>query len=171
VIAGLIFFAGCATYSKTTGQGNISQADLDQSSEVALVYNLWKESQDSHPVDDRSYYSIVIRPRKPIEEDYRLKEIEGARRAGTFTLNQESLEVRTDDARRRIWFVERSAGCVIATLDRDTGETTWFPIEPPAWATLDGGVLLPHESTTQSSRTPNAEGNTAKRKDTERTTK
>jgi hypothetical protein len=70
-----------------------------------------------------------------------------ARRGNTFGCEVESfqlgeVEARADDAREKVWLVDKEAQRVVATLDCATGATTGPDDQPPTWATLDGGVRL-----------------------------
>jgi hypothetical protein len=52
------------------------------------------------------------------------------------------LEGRTDATRQRVWIVDKETGEVIATLDRSSNTVTGLRDKPPAWATMEGGVVL-----------------------------
>ena len=54
----------------------------------------------------------------------------------------EEIELRTDQERKKVWFVYKPLNHVIATVDITTGSTTGPEDPPPGWATLDGGFLL-----------------------------
>jgi len=63
-------------------------------------------------------------------------------RSGVRRFQLGRLEARSDAARDKLWIVDLDAGRIVATLDLDTMKTTGPDDEPPAWATLTGGVRL-----------------------------
>lgn len=118
------------------------QATLDYCQEVRLSFYRVHNRHAGEPERTYDQLTLELRPRSHLQSESLLKSVElkpGVER-GQFRFDD--IEVRADESRRRVWFVDREAGRVIATLDRDTGSTTGPDDEPPAWATVNGGVLL-----------------------------
>lgn len=121
------------------------QATLDDCQDVRLSYSLAHERTGDEP--ERTYDRLIleVRPREHLELRSLLKSIElkpGVQR-GQFMFDD--IEVRADESRQRVWFIDREAGRVVASLNRATGATTGPDDEPPVWATPDGGVVLEAE--------------------------
>jgi hypothetical protein len=85
---------------------------------------------------------VHIYPRKHLHFERTLKTIELTVGVPSGQLRIEHADARIDEARQKIWFVERDTDRIIATLDLETGRTTGPDDEPPAWATPDGGLPL-----------------------------
>jgi hypothetical protein len=118
------------------------QANLDDCREVSLSFSRVRDREEGQPVRSYEQLTLEVRPRPHLQFERVLKSIELKSGAGSGRFTFGEIEVRADEARRRVWFVDRKAGRVIATLDRDTGVTTGPDDEPPTWATPDGGVPL-----------------------------
>jgi hypothetical protein len=136
---------GCA-HTMSSESTRIRQAswgaELDDCREVRLSLNRVFDKEDGEP--DRAYEQLIleVRPRPHLEFESLLKSVElnPGGRGGETDFGE--LEVRADEERRKVWFVDRATGQVVATLDRDTEVTTGPDDETPAWATPDGGILL-----------------------------
>ena len=118
------------------------QADLDDCRVVSLSFDRVSDRTEGKPVRKYEQLTLKVRPKHHLRFESRLKSIElkpGVRR-GQFKFDD--VDVRTDEGRQRVWFVDRGAGRVIATLDRLTGTTTGPDDAHPRWATPDGGILL-----------------------------
>jgi hypothetical protein len=118
------------------------QAELDDCQAVRLASYYVQDRDEGGPAVPYEQLVLELRPLPDLESSTVLKRIElgaGVRR-GQFELAD--VEVRADESRRRVWFVDRSVGRVIASVDRETGETTGPDDAAPTWATVDGGVVL-----------------------------
>ncbi|KPJ58952.1 MAG: hypothetical protein AMJ46_13035 [Latescibacteria bacterium DG_63] len=118
------------------------QATLDDCQEVRLSFHRVHDRSAGEPGRTYDQLTLELRPRSHLQSESLLKSIglkPGVER-GQFRFGD--IEVRADESRRRVWFADREAGRVVATLDRDTGLTTGPDDEPPVWATVNGGVLL-----------------------------
>jgi hypothetical protein len=136
---------GCA-HSTSSESTRVRQAtwhaDLDDCREVSLSVYEGHDRTEGQPDCRYEQLTLEIRPRQHLQFESVLKSVDldsGVRRE---QFQYAEIEVRADGARRRVWFVDRKARRVIATLDRDTGVTTGPDDEPPTWATPDGGRLL-----------------------------
>ena len=118
------------------------QANLDDCREVSLSF--YQGHDQAEGQSDRKYEELTleVRPRKHLQFKRVLKSIDAKSGDLIGQFNIDEIEVRADEARRKVWFVDRRVGRVLATLDRDTGATTGPDDEPPSWATPDGGVPL-----------------------------
>lgn len=118
------------------------QADLDDCREVSLSVERVHDRAEGQP--DRTYerLALKVRPRRELEFEAVVKSIEMREGVPAKGLAYDEIEVRADELRRRVWFIDRDTGRVIATLDRDTGVTTGPDDEQPSWATPHGGVVL-----------------------------
>ena len=145
ILALTVCSLGCAhtTSSESTRiRQAIWQAGLDEYQEILLSVSRVSDSENGEVLGTREELTLEVRPRPDLGYESLLKSIDlrpGARAGG---LRYEDIEVRADDSRRRVWFVDVAAQRVIATLDRDTRVTTGPDDEAPSWATVDGGVLL-----------------------------
>ena len=136
--------AGCSS-SKSTQSTRIIRAKchetLDDCREVGLAEVWVRDYENGRLVDEYFQLRIEVRPRDDLTFERSLKKAEPRRGAlGKFDLH--NLEVRANESRSKVWFVERDTGRIIATLDRETGQTTGPDDEPPTWATPDGGERL-----------------------------
>jgi hypothetical protein len=118
------------------------QADLDEYQDVLLSVSRVHDSENGAVVGRYEELTLEVRPRPSLQFESLLKSVELKPGARARELRYEDIEVRADDSRRKVWFVDVGAQRVIATLDRDTRATTGPDDEPPSWATVDGGVLL-----------------------------
>jgi len=118
------------------------QADLDDCREVSLSVYQSTDKTGDQPVLKSEELILEVRPRKNLVFKRVLKSVDekAGDLAGQF--NADEIEVRVDETRKKVWFVDRRAGKVIATLDRESGSTTGPDDEPPAWATPEGGTPL-----------------------------
>ncbi len=145
VIASVACCLGCAhtmSSESTRIRQATWQADLDDYQEVRLSISRVHSHDEGEPARTYEQLTLEVRPRPHLQFESLLKSVElkpGAQRA---QLEFDEIEVRADESRSRVWFVDGESGRVIATLDRGTGVTTGPDDEPPAWATVDGGVLL-----------------------------
>jgi hypothetical protein len=136
---------GCAHHrsSETTRIRQASwQANLDDCREVRLSSHKGYDREDGEPARRYEQLTLEIRPRKHLEFESVLKTIELTSGGRSGQLEFGEIEVRADEARRRVWFVDRKTGRIVATLDRDTGATTGPDDAAPVWATPEGGVVL-----------------------------
>jgi len=120
----------------------IWSAPLDECQEVRLC-SYWVQDRDEGGTGAaREELVLELRPLRELEFESVLRSTElkpGVRRVQA---GFGELEVRCDASRRHVWFVDREAGRVVASLDRDTGVTTGPGDAAPAWASVDGGILL-----------------------------
>jgi hypothetical protein len=118
------------------------RANLDDCREVSLSVERVREGVEGGPSRRYEELTVQVRPRKHLRFERAVKTVDLKPGVPRGQLTFEDVEVRTDPKRRWVWFVDRTAGRVIATLDRETGATTGPDDEPPPWATPGGGVLL-----------------------------
>ena len=118
------------------------RADLDEYQEILLSVTRVHDTEDGAAAGTHEELTLEVRPRPSLQFESLLKSVELKPGARAGKLRYEDIEVRADDSRRRVWFVDVAAGRVVATLDIDTRATTGPDDEPPPWATVDGGVLL-----------------------------
>lgn len=118
------------------------RADLDDCREVSLSLDRVREGVEGKPNRKYEQLTLQVRPRRHLQFKRAVKTVDLKPGVPRGQLKFEDVEVRADPERRRVWFVDRTAGRVIATLDRLTGATTGPDDESPLWATPDGGVLL-----------------------------
>ena len=118
------------------------QANLDDCREVSLSVYQSTDNIEGQPERKSEELTLEVRPRKNLQFERVLKSVDdkSGDLAGQF--NADEIEVRADETRNKVWFVDKRAGKVIATLDRETGKTTGPDDQPPDWATLDGGKPL-----------------------------
>ena len=137
--------AGCATpytSSRTVYRTSLCGGELDECRAVELCYDLIRDHESRQLPRDYEQITLVVRPHERLSMKRPLKKIElklGVRRG---KLRFKNVEARTDKTRQKVWFFEGDTGRVIATLDRETGETTGPDDEAPTWATPDGGAPL-----------------------------
>ena len=117
-------------------------APLDECREVTLSFEHVQDRTDGEPVRKSEQLVLKVRPRKQLKHDYVLKIVERGSGSGSGQFDFDHLQIRSDESRQKIWFVETSSGQVIATLDRSTGAVTGPDDLHPAWAEPDGGVIL-----------------------------
>ena len=136
---------GCSqnTLSSSTRISRASwRADLDEWREVMLSCDLVQDRTDTGPVRTYEQLRLAVRPRKHLHFESTLKTVELGPGVPRGQLRYRNVEARTDETHRKVWFVQRDTGRIIATFDREKGETTGPDDKPPAWATPDGGELL-----------------------------
>jgi hypothetical protein len=134
---------GCAPErSSTLTSYPLCRAGLDEYREVELSYGLRSERQGWEPVRKYEQLVLKVRPRPSLRFKQVLKTVERKPGMSSGELRFENVVGRTDQTRQKVWFVERSTGRILATLDRQTGQTTGPDDEPPAWAKPDGGLPL-----------------------------
>ena len=136
--------AGCSS-SQSTQSTRIIRAKchetLDDCREVGLSEVWVRDYEDGRLVDESFQLRIEVAPRDDLTFERSLKKAKPRRGAlGNFDLH--NLEVRTDESRSKVWFVDRGTDRIVATLDRETEQTTGPDDEPPTWATPDGGERL-----------------------------
>ena len=85
----------------------------------------------------------MVRPHQRLHFERTLKTIELKFGVPRGQCRFENVEGRIDQTGQKVWFVQRDAGRIIATVDLYTGKTTGPDDDPPAWATLNGGKPLP----------------------------
>lgn len=117
-------------------------AGLDEYREIELSYGVLREREGLEPV--RTYEQLVlrIRPRPSLRSKVTLKTVERKPGVPSGELRFRNVVARTDETRQKVWFVERSTGRILATVDLATGRTTGPDDETPAWAKPDGGQPL-----------------------------
>ena len=142
----LAFFSkGCTHHpygSSTRLRQETWRAQLDDCREVSLSFDRVRDSVEGKPNRKYEQLTLQVRPRKHLQFERVVKTVELEPGVPRGQLKFDDVEVRTDPERRQVWLVDRTAGRVIATLDRDTGATTGPDDEPPLWATPNGGFLL-----------------------------
>ncbi|MGA9117640.1 MAG: hypothetical protein WB626_12785 [Bacteroidota bacterium] len=145
VLCAGVWCAGCA-HTKSSEATEIResswQAELDECREVRLSVIRGVERNDGEPERVYERLALEVRPRARLQFEKTLKSIELKPGVPEGQLRFDEIDVRADESRRRVWFVDRVTRRVVATLERDTGMTTGPDDGPPAWATPDGGVLL-----------------------------
>jgi len=115
---------------------------LDEYQEVLLSVSRVHNREDGAAAGTYEELTLEVRPRPDLQFERLLESVELKPGARTVEFQFEDIEVRADESRRRVWFVDVAEQRVIATLDRDTRATTGPDDEPPSWATVDGGVSL-----------------------------
>jgi hypothetical protein len=120
----------------------IWSAPLNEYQEVRLCSYLVRDEDESGTSPLREELTLELRPLPTLEFDcvIRSAELEPGARHGQAWFGE--IEVRCDESRMRVWFVDVEAGRVIASLDRNTGVTTGPDDPAPEWASVDGGILL-----------------------------
>jgi hypothetical protein len=133
---------GCAVF-ECKGLWPAHKAVLDESRTVRLAYYVQHNMVLRGPQHNYAELSLFV------EADKEGPMAGGvvARRGSTLGCQVNSfqlgeLEARADDARERVWLVDKDAKRVVASLDCGTGATTGPDDRPPPWATLDAGVRL-----------------------------
>jgi len=118
------------------------QADLDDCREVSLSVYQSTDNIEGQPESKSEELTLEVRPRRHLEFKVVLKSVDA--KAGDLAgqFNADEIEVRADESRRKVWFVDKRAKRVIATLDRESGQTTGPDDQPPPWATPDGGTPI-----------------------------
>ena len=140
-----VWVLGCAqgTSSESTKVRLMQwQADLDDCREVSLSVYQSTDKTEGQPERKSEELTLEVLPRKNLQFERVLKSVDekSGDLAGQF--NVDEIEVRADESRQKVWFVDKRAKRVIATLDRATGNTTGPDDQPPPWATPEGGILL-----------------------------
>lgn len=118
------------------------QADLDDCREVSLSVYQSTDNTEGQPERKSEQLTLEVRPRKNLQFERVLKSVDNKSGDLAGQFNVDEIEVRADETRNKVWFIDKRAGKVIATLDRETGKTTGPDDQPPDWATLDGGTSL-----------------------------
>jgi hypothetical protein len=118
------------------------QAEIDEYQEVVLSVVRVYDSEGGEVLNTHDDLRLQVRPKPSLQYERLLKSVEIGSGSPAGELQYRDIEIRADDSRRRIWFVDAAAERVVATLDRDTHVTTGPDDESPSWATIDGGVLL-----------------------------
>ncbi|MBN2566307.1 MAG: hypothetical protein JXB46_11410 [Candidatus Eisenbacteria bacterium] len=145
VVVSVACSLGCAhsiSSEATTIRQATWQADLDDCREVRLSVNRVYEHERGEQARAYEQLTVELRPRSYLSFESVLKSIELAPGQQRGRLRFDGIEVRADESRSKVWFVDVGSGRVVTTLDRDTGVTTGPDDEPPAWAIADGGILL-----------------------------
>jgi len=137
---------GCAHTTVSSESTQIRQvawqADLDEYQEVVLSVVRVYDSEGGEVLSTHDDLRLQVRPKPSLQYERLLKSVELGSGSLAGELQYRDMEIRADDSRRRIWFVDVATEHVVATLDRDTLVTTGPDEESPSWATVDGGVLL-----------------------------
>ena len=128
--------------SSTLNRYPLCCAAVDEYREVGLSYDVRKEREGWESVRRYEMLTLEVRPRPSLRSKHVLKTIEQKPGSSSGELRFQDVEVRTDETRQKVWFVERRTGRILATLDRQSGRTTGPDDEPPAWAKPDGGHPL-----------------------------
>jgi hypothetical protein len=137
---------GCSQSTIYTSSTRVRQetwrANLDECRQVRLSCDLVRDRLTGEP--DRKYEQLrlEVAPREHLSFRRTLKKIELKFGVPRGQLRFQDVEVRADQERRRVWFVDGDTKRIIATLDRETGATTGPDDDPPDWATPDGGAPL-----------------------------
>lgn len=118
------------------------QANLDDSREVSLSVYQSTDKTEGQPDSKSEELILEVRPREQLKFKVVLKSVDSKSGDLVGQFNADEIDVRADETRSKVWFVDKRAGKVIATLDRETGKTTGPDDDPPSWATPDGGTLL-----------------------------
>ena len=137
--------AGCSTThnsSRTTYRTTLCGGDLDECRAIALSYDRIRDRDGLQLPRDYEQLTLVVSPHERLRMKRPLKTIELKLGVPRGQLRFKDVQVRTDQTRQKVWFFERDTGRIIATLDRETGETTGPDDEPPTWATPDSGAPL-----------------------------
>ncbi|MBN2563234.1 MAG: hypothetical protein JXQ75_20115 [Phycisphaerae bacterium] len=120
----------------------ICSGDLDECRQVELSCDMVRYCEDMKPAREYEQLTLKVSPREHLRFKGAVKTIDLDFGVPRGQLRFQDVEARTDEARQKVWFVERATGRVLATLDLATRMTTGPDDEPPAWATPDGGLLL-----------------------------
>jgi hypothetical protein len=131
---------GCAPErSSTLTSDPLCCAGLDKCREIVLSYDVLGEREGLGP--ERKYEQLVlrIRPRPSLGSKRILKTIERKPGEPGGELRFWNVEARTDETGQKVWFVEKSTGRVLATVDLATGRTTSPDDKAPAWAKPGAG--------------------------------
>jgi hypothetical protein len=137
--------AGCsATHnsSRTRIRNTLCGGDLDECRAIQLSCDKISEREGLQLPRDYEQLTLTVSPRECLRMERPLKIIELKLGLPRGQLCFKGVEARTDRKRQKVWFFERETGRIIATFDRETGETTGPDDEPPTWATPDGGAPL-----------------------------
>jgi len=132
--------AGCGgTYYRTR---HLYNAPLDERYDVRLIQQ--STNQVHAPLLEQRGEQIVVcvRPRPLKGATYTLERVDVNQWPSWSHFDYQDVEARVDADGRYIWFIDRTGGKVIGSVDRVTGQTTGPGDEPPEWATLDGGQRL-----------------------------
>jgi hypothetical protein len=118
------------------------QANLDDCREVSLSVYQSHDQTEGQPDRKTEELTLEVRPCKHLQFKRVLKRVDekSGDLAGQF--NADEIEIRTDESRQKVWFVDTRAKRVIATLDQATGTTTGPDDQPPPWTTTDTGTPL-----------------------------
>jgi hypothetical protein len=142
-IAIVLAAAGCSTTSSSTlTRHAICRGNLDDYRQIELTYDVREDREGLMPPRRCEQLTIEVKPRPELHFRQAVKAIDLGSTAPRGQLCFENVVARTDETRQRVWFIQRDTGRVIATLDRQTGQTTGPDDEPPPWATPTGGQLL-----------------------------
>jgi len=144
-LASIICTVGCA-HTASSETTRIRQADwqatLDDCQEVCLSIDRVRDDDPGGPTRTYEQLRLELRPKPQLQSESVLKRVELGPGVQGAQFRFEEIEVRADESRRRVWFVDGETGRVVATLDRDTGATTGPDDVPPPWAIVGGGIVL-----------------------------
>ena len=140
-----VIATGCATThtsTRTVHRETIYKAELDGCRDVMLSHDLVSAWEDRNPKRYSEEIAIRIKPREFPSFSATVKSL--GRRSGRQgrSIDLGTIEARCNESQSRIWFIDRDAGCVIATVDRLTEQTTGPDDEHPAWADPNAGTRL-----------------------------
>lgn len=136
--------AGCSTGSTSSHiRRDLHQANVDSDYMVRLVHRSSK-SREGWQAEQRSeQLSVEFVPRPLPSAEYNIARQPVSTWPSWSHFQFKDVEIRADEAGRRVWFIDGASGAVFGTVDRDSGATTGPGDDHPAWATRDGGRPLP----------------------------
>ncbi len=141
----LIIATGCTapyTSTRTVNRQNIYRAELECCRDVYLSHDLTSESENRGLKRHYEEITIRIEPREVPEFEATVKKVDRPMGLRGRSLEIGTIEARCNESQSRIWFVDKDAGRVIATVDRVIGQTTGPDDEHPGWADPNGGTRL-----------------------------
>lgn len=117
-------------------------ANLDANYAVLLSHRASKHREGLNPEQRSEQLIVEIVPRPLPREDYTMAS-QPVQTWPSFSHYQyRDVEARADSAGRRVWYIDRTTGSIIATVDRDSGSTTGPGDTARDWATRDSGRVL-----------------------------
>lgn len=141
-IAILVSCSGCAAF-QGHGLNPLYHGQLSDGRKIELSEYWEMDAIRNNP--QFNYVALIVGVTTPEQPPV---EYEVARQGGTQKTVQSihfqfgQLEARTDASGQRLWFVDKSAGGVIASLDLLTVAATGPQDWPPPWADPKGGRLV-----------------------------
>jgi hypothetical protein len=115
---------------------------VDQSIEVKLVHYMSDYPASDDPDMTFSDFSMhFIKDGDERKIPLGRREMAEIRRIGHYNISH--LEMRSDDQSKRFWVVDRARKKVVASYDFEHEQATGIEHDPPGWAIVGGGDLVP----------------------------